>query len=92
MNTPESDEALRELAVQRLKKKRDFTAHVLVYLAVNGFLIVIWAAVSGGFFWPMFPIIGWGIGLFFHGWDVYRGEPTEQEISREMERLAKRRS
>ena len=41
----------------------------------------------GGFFWPIFPILGWGIGIFFHGWDVYQGPPTEQRIHEEMERL-----
>ena len=57
-------------------------------MLVNGFLIVLWATVAGGgFFWPMFPIAGWGIGLIFHAWDVYKAEPTEAEITREMERL-----
>jgi hypothetical protein len=87
-----TDEAsdLREQAVLRIKKKRDFAAHVLAYVLVNGFLIVLWYATSHGFFWPIFPLFGWGIGLIFHGWDVYRGEPTEAEIDREMSRLQRR--
>jgi len=35
----------------------------------------------------MFPLAGWGIGLVFHAWDVYRAEPSEAETSREMDRL-----
>jgi len=32
----------------------------------------IWLAITpGGFYWPMFPLLGWGIGLAFHVWDVY---------------------
>jgi hypothetical protein len=55
---------------------------------VNGSLVVIWATVTdGGFLWPLFLILGWGIGLFFHAWDIYRAEPDEAEIAREMERL-----
>ena len=33
------------------------------YLAVNLVLIVIWAATGAGYFWPLWPLLGWGIGL-----------------------------
>ena len=26
-------------------------------------LIVIWAATGAGYFWPIWPLLGWGIGL-----------------------------
>lgn len=86
--TPAPDD-LRTRAVTRLKKRRDLGAHALVYLLVNGFLVAIWAvATPDAFFWPMFPIAGWGIGLIMNAWDVYRGEDfTEEEIAREMARL-----
>jgi pyruvate/2-oxoacid:ferredoxin oxidoreductase alpha subunit len=45
----------------------------------------------GGFYWPMFPLLGWGIGVAFHAWDVYAPEkPPEDRIRREMERLSHR--
>ena len=79
------DEALRARAIQRLKKKHDFRAHVLVYSLVNAFLVVIWAVTGADFFWPIFPIVGWGIGVVMNAWDVYRSEePTEERIRREM--------
>lgn len=84
----DQDQALRERALGRIKKKREFQAHLLSYVLVNGFLIAIWATVAGGgFFWPAFPIAGWGIGLIFHAWDVYGSEPSEAEIEREMNKL-----
>jgi hypothetical protein len=87
MQTP-TDEALREKALKRIKDKRDFATHVVTYVVINALIILIWAFVAGGgFFWPMFPIAGWGIGLFFHGLEVYRGEPTEAEINREIAHL-----
>jgi hypothetical protein len=76
------DQALRERAVKRLKKQRDFRIHLLMYVLINGLLVVIWAMTGAGFFWPVFPIAGWGIG----GRDV----PTEAEIRREMDRLRTR--
>jgi uncharacterized ion transporter superfamily protein YfcC len=84
----ENEQQLREQAVQRLKKKRDFHTHLLMYVAVNAFLVVIWAVTSAGFFWPIFPILGWGIGLVANAWDVYGRKPiSEEEIRRESDRL-----
>lgn len=84
-----TDVVLRDQAIKRLKKRRDFHAHLLVYALVNGFIIAIWAMTDqGGFFWPIFPIVGWGIGVVMNGWDVYHGEEfPEEQIRREMERL-----
>jgi hypothetical protein len=86
---PATDEAaIRARALKRLKKRRDFAAHLLVYLLVNSFLVAIWAVTSGGFFWPVFPIIGWGIGVVMNGWDVWRGDEfTEEQIAHEMQRI-----
>ena len=86
----QTEEQLREQAVERLKKKRDFRTHLLMYVLVNAFLVVIWAITSGGddFFWPIFVIAGWGIGVVANAWDVYGRKPiTEDEIRREQERL-----
>jgi hypothetical protein len=80
----------REQAVERLKKKRDFRTHVFMYLVVNAMLVGIWAVTSDaeGFFWPIFPILGWGIGVAGNAWDVYARKPfTEEEIQREAQRF-----
>jgi hypothetical protein len=82
------DDRLRARAVQRLKKKADFRAHVLIYVLVNAFLVVIWAVTGAGFFWPIFPILAWGIGVAGNAWDVYRrDELSEDRVQREMDRL-----
>jgi hypothetical protein len=85
---PRTEQELREEAVSRLKKKRDFRAHVFIYVAVNVMLVVIWAVTGSGFFWPIFPILGWGVGVAANAWDVYGRKPiSEDEIRRETERL-----
>jgi len=80
---------LRDQAIKRLKKRRDFGAHLLVYGLVNGFVVIIWAMTDlHGFFWPIFPILGWGIGLVLNAWDVYRREGfTEEQVSKEEQHL-----
>jgi eukaryotic-like serine/threonine-protein kinase len=46
---------------------QSFKTHLTVYVLVNVLLIGIWAASGGGYFWPVWPILGWGIGLAGHG-------------------------
>jgi uncharacterized membrane protein len=91
-DTPEA--ILRAEAVESLKKKRDFRAHLLAYVLVNAFFWVIWGVVyafSGMLFpWPVFPLVGWGVGLAFHAWDAYGRRPfTEEDIDRELARLTR---
>jgi hypothetical protein len=79
---------LRARAVLRLKKKAEFRTHLFVYLVVNAFIIGIWAVTGVGFFWPVFPLFGWGIGLVMHAWDVYWRKPlSEDQIHQEMEHM-----
>jgi hypothetical protein len=83
-----TDESLREQAVRSIKKKQDFRSHVVAYLLVNALLVAIWAVTGADFFWPAFPMAGWGIGLAFNAWDVYGRRPaSEADIQREIERL-----
>jgi hypothetical protein len=50
------EQAARDKAVTQLKKRDDFHGHLLVYVLVNAFLVVIWAVIDAhGFFWPVFP-------------------------------------
>jgi hypothetical protein len=86
------EERLRALALTTLRKKADFRVHLLVYTLVNGMIVAIWMATGSGFFWPIFPLAGWGIGLVMHAWDVFvTRPPTDIEVAREMDRLRVRR-
>ena len=81
--------ALRAAAIAQLKKRRDFGVHLLVYCLANGFVVLIWAMTDRhGFFWPIFPIVGWGIGVVLNAWDVFRRSGfTEEQISRQIKHL-----
>jgi hypothetical protein len=88
MVTDTREQTSRDRAVQQLKKRRDFRGHLLVYVLVNAFLVVIWSLTDDhGFFWPVFLIGAWGIGLVMNAWDVYwRRDITEDDIQREIRR------
>src|SRR4051812_18740938 len=47
--------------------------HAIVFLLVNLMLIGIWAAAGGGYFWPIWSILGWGIGLGCHAAPLLAG-------------------
>lgn len=82
-------ETSREAAVKRLKAKRDFKSHLATYVVVNLMLVAIWALSGRGYFWPIWPIAGWGVGLVLNAWTVYFQKPiSEDEIRREMDRGA----
>lgn len=70
----------------RRGKRREFYAHLLLYALVNGLLVVIWAVVDSHMvFWPIFPILGWGIGVIMNAWDVYhRDKSTDEQIEHEL--------
>jgi 2TM domain len=93
-----TDEQRREFAIKRLKDKNDFRIHLLIYLTVNLMLVVIWAFTGGiagtvdgysfAYFWPIFPIVGWGVGVIAHGYRAYVANSyTEDQIQREMSRI-----
>jgi hypothetical protein len=45
----------------------DFAPHLRVYIAVNALLVAIWALTGMGYFWPVWPLLGWGVGVLAHG-------------------------
>ena len=84
------DEQLRRHAISRLSRKRAYRHQVINYLWVNGLLIVVWALSGFGFFWPIYPLFGWGGALLIQGWKIthpHRHSFSEEEINREIESL-----
>jgi class 3 adenylate cyclase len=47
--------------------------HFTVYLVVNVMLVAIWAVAGAGYFWPVWSILGWGIGLGCHAAPLLAG-------------------
>ena len=56
----------RAAAIRRLKAKRGFQIHAAVFVIINILLVAIWASTGSGYFWPIWPFLGWGIGLALH--------------------------
>jgi len=84
-----SEEAMHRQAVRRVKAKLGFRSHLVVFVLVNAGLAVINLLTSPGYLWFVFPLGGWGIGLFAHGLAVYGHTSTlyDDMVAREQERL-----
>jgi 2TM domain len=77
----------RQQARKRVQARRDFSAHLVSYLVVNAFLILVWAVTGAGYFWPIWIIGGWGVGLALHAWDTFVRKPvTEADVDAELTR------
>jgi class 3 adenylate cyclase len=74
-----------------------FRIHFTIFLAVNLGLIAIWAVAGGGYFWPIWPILGWGIGVAAHGSPLLAGRSRKSRelhrgVAPELERPSRPRS
>ncbi len=79
-NQSQKDELLWQVAKRRVAFKGSLSAYVVVNLA----LIAIWYVTSGPgtYFWPFWPIMGWGIGVALQYAGAYH---THQLFSAEEE-------
>ena len=76
-----------QAAIERIETKRAFGRHARIYVAVNFLLIAIWAITSRGYFWPIWPLLGWGVGLGVSYWNTFLRRPiSDDEIRRELEK------
>jgi hypothetical protein len=60
-----------ERAKKRVEVKVGFYIHLAVYVGVNLLLLVINLTRSPQYLWFKWPLLGWGIGVFFHGLSVF---------------------
>ena len=60
-----------ERAKKRVEAKIGFYIHLAVYVGVNLLLIIINLTSSPQTLWFKWPLLGWGIGVFFHGLSVF---------------------
>ena len=52
--------------------RRGFREHLRTYVMVMALLVAIWALTGMGYFWPIWPMLGWGIGVASHASAVRR--------------------
>ena len=87
---PTNDERLWRIARRRAAFKKSLYS----YLVINAFLWAIWWVTAGrhsGFHsypWPIWVMLGWGVGLGFQYFDAYTGNKHDMAIE-EFKKLKK---
>lgn len=87
---PNYDE-IRTRVEKRFKKRQEFITHSIAFVLGNIMVWTIYGVVGGGFPWPIFVTVGWGIGLVGHALDYIMQHGSgarrrEAEVQREVER------
>lgn len=89
----EKDPQLWEIA----KRRASFKYHLISYTIFNAFFWAIWFFTGDddhdrhGLPWPVWPMMGWGIGLLFHFLGAYVF-PRENSAEREYEKLVRHKN
>ena len=65
------NEETYQRATRRVEAKIGFYIHLAVYVGVNILLIVINLVTAPQYLWFRWPLIGWGIVIFFHGMSTF---------------------
>ncbi|AXI08556.1 histidine kinase [Oceanobacillus sp. 143] len=58
-------------AKKRVQNLKEFYQHLLSYVLVNTMLFIINMVTDPSYWWFIFPLMGWGIGLIAHAFSVY---------------------
>ncbi len=66
-----------ELAEYMSEQRKWFWPHLLAYLAVNTVLVILNLSEWDGFPWAVFPLVGWGIGVYAHAQEVFNVKSAE---------------
>jgi hypothetical protein len=87
INNNLSDEQLWKIA----RKRAAFKKSLFTYFVVNTLLIAIWFVTTWQagrtwHFWPIWPMLGWGVGLAFQYADAYHNTDTAS-AEKEFEKL-----
>ena len=85
-------EDIRDAARKRIKGRRDFWTMVLIFIVVTVLLNVLWFVniPADGYYWPMWPMIGFGIAIVFTAISTFGpgSRPiTEERIDEEIRRM-----
>jgi hypothetical protein len=62
-------------AKKRVEEIKGFYGNLISYIVVNSFLLVLNLVTSPQYLWFFWPLLGWGIGVLFHGLKVFNYSP-----------------
>lgn len=70
MGTNTLDDKQQE-AIHYVRDLKGFYSHLIKYIVVILMLFVINFATNPNYIWAFWPMLGWGVGVLFHGLNVF---------------------
>ena len=70
-----------ERADERAQARRDAIAFTISGPIVTVILLVVWAVTGGGYFWPLWPLLGMTIALLVALWRAFGPLPDPQTVA-----------
>ena len=73
------------------KKRASFKSHFTIHLIMSAFFWLLWYLTGAkihngeGIPWPVWPMLGWGIGVLFHyigAYVTYKNNSVEKEYNK----------
>jgi len=95
-NQSQLESEIRRVVEAKYEERNALLIHLASYAGVNVMVWMIWLTTSGGFPWPLFVTVSWGIGMVGHLLDYYhkhgggaqkREERIQEEVTRHLERV-----
>lgn len=91
--SPPGEESIEERAKKKVEEKVRLLQHIGTYVAVNCFLVIVWALSGRGYPWFLWVMAGWGLGLAAHAIGYFVGSRSQavrdKMIEKEIERQKK---
>ena len=88
-----TEEEIREKAEKRVGQRTALLYHIGTYVAVNAFLVIIWALTGAGYPWFLWVMAGWGLGLAINIISYFAGSKGEaakdRMVQKEMDKIKK---
>jgi hypothetical protein len=83
-------------AKRHVERKLGFYIHLTAYLVVNTGFVLFNMLMAPAKIWAIWPVLGWGIGLLFHGLAVFLHAPgaawKERMIEDELKKTGQNRT
>jgi len=62
-------------AKKQVNDIKGFYGNLIAYIIFNGFFLILNLMTSPNELWFFWPLLGWGIGVLFHGMKVFNYSP-----------------
>ncbi len=75
METNYNDEERYYFARKKVNDIKGFYGNLIAYVIFNGFFLILNLLTSPSHLWFYWPLLGWGVGVLFHGMKVFGYSP-----------------